>query len=179
MCHFITLIAPTDDASAVRAVMERHGRAADPIDNPSIRKLLRSGEHQYLTTAGHCDCGTVLAPRHGTPELLEDRLARDAARMRRKGWSETKIARAIDDRRKADAKPGGGGHDSLELWAAVLRTLGDELKLPYAGLHVRLYSGATAAEEFTASRREVVGDEPWQDALGSLDDSEVTILRLD
>lgn len=177
MCHFVTLIAPTDDAAAVRAVMERHGRAAEPIDNPSIRKVLRDGERQYLTTRGHCDCGTVLAPRHDTPEALEEKLAREAARMKRKGWSDAKIARAIEDRRKADAKPRGGGSDSLELWNAALHDLRDELKLPYAGLFVRFYSGAIASEVFSASRREVAKDVPWQDALASMEHDEVTILR--
>ena len=62
MCHFVTLIAPTGNADAVRDVMNRHGRAAKPLDNPSIRKVLREEEHQYLTTRGHCDCGTILAP---------------------------------------------------------------------------------------------------------------------
>ena len=98
MCHFITLIAPTDDVAAVRAMMERHGRAAEPIDNPSIRKVLRQGERQYLTTPGHCDCGTVLAPRKGSAEAFEEKLAKEAARLKRKGWSQAKIARAVDQR---------------------------------------------------------------------------------
>ncbi|HEX4738726.1 MAG TPA: hypothetical protein VH331_14305 [Allosphingosinicella sp.] len=177
MCHFVTLIAPTEDADAVRAIMDRHSRAAEPIDNPSIRKVLREGERQYLTTRGHCDCGTVLAPRHDTPEALEEKLAKEAARMRRKGWSEAKIARAIEDRRKADARPNGGGSDSLELWNAILCDLSDELKLPYAGLFVRFYSGAIATEAFNASRREVEKSVPWQDALASLEHDEVTIFR--
>jgi hypothetical protein len=69
--------------------------------------------------------------------------------MRRRGWSNTKTARAIDEQRKADAKSSGAGDDSLELWNAVLRGLSDELKLPYLGLFVRFYSGAIATEEFT------------------------------
>jgi hypothetical protein len=177
MCHFVTLIVPTDDADAVRAIMDRHGRAADPIDNPSIRKVLREGERQYVTTRGHCDCGTVLAPRHDTPETFEEKLAKEAARMKRKGWSEAKIRRAMEDRRKADARPSGGGSDSLELWNAVLRGLADELKLPYAGLFVRFYSGAIATEVFKASRREVPRGTPWQDALASLEHDEVTVFR--
>jgi hypothetical protein len=52
MCLFITLVAPTDAVEAVRAAMARHGRGADPIDNPSVRKVLREGERQYLTTRG-------------------------------------------------------------------------------------------------------------------------------
>ncbi len=178
MCHFVTLIAPTENADAVRAVMERHGRAARPIDNPSIRKVLRDGEHQYLTTSGHCDCGTVLAPRHDTPEAFEDKLVKEAARMKRKGWSEAKIARAIEDRRKADDRSSGGGSDSLELWNAALHDLGKELKLPYAGLFVRLYLGAIATEIFSASRRQVQKSEQWQDALGSMNHDEVTIFPL-
>lgn len=177
MCHFITLIAPTDDTETVRAIMERHGRAADPADNPSIAKVLREGERQYLTTRGHCDCGTVLAPRHTTPEMFEEKLAKEAARMKRKGWSEAKITRAMEDRRKADARPSGGGSDSLELWNAVLRDLCDGLKLTYAGLFVRFYSGAIATEVFEATRREVPEGTPWQEALASLEHDEVTILR--
>jgi hypothetical protein len=41
-CHSITLIALTDDAGSVGAIMERHGRAADPVDNSTIRRVLRS-----------------------------------------------------------------------------------------------------------------------------------------
>ena len=127
MCHFVTLIVPTDDADAVGAIMKRHGRAADPIDNPSIRKVLKVGERQFLTTSGHCDCGTVLAPRHETAASFEEKLAKHAARLKRKGWSEAKIARTIEDRRRADARPDGGDCDSLEMWNAVLCDLREQL----------------------------------------------------
>ena len=177
MCHFITLVVPTHDAVAVQTVMERHGRAARPTDNPSIRKVLRDEEHQYLSTRGHCDCGTVLARYQETPESFEDKLAKEAARMKRKGWSNTKIARALEDQRKADAKPIRGGLDSLELWSTILLDLRNELKLPYAGLFIRFYSGEIDTETFTASRREVLTGWPWQEALASLKEDEVTIFR--
>lgn len=175
MCHFITLITPTGNAALVRSVMERHGRRADPIDNPSIRKILTNGERQYLTTRGQCDCGTVLAP---STDTVEEQLAKDASRMRRRGWSETKIARALDGRRKGDVRPHGGGSDSIELWIAVLSDLSRELKLPYAGLLVKIYAGAIATETFSASRREVAKSTPWLEALSSMKHDEVTIFRL-
>lgn len=171
-------MVPTDDVDTVRAVMERHGRAAEPTDNPSIREVLREGERQFVTTRGHCDCGTALAPRHASPETFEVKLAREATRMRRKGWSEAKIARAMEDRRKADERPSGCGSDSLELWAAALRDLGEQLKLLYAGLFVRMYSGAIATEAFNASRREVKKDTEWYEAVGSIEHDEVTIFPL-
>ncbi len=175
MCYFITLIAPTDDADAVRAVMDRHGREAKLIDNPSIRSVLQAIECQYLTTKGHCDCGTVLARRHDTPEALEAKLAKEAARMQRKGWSKAKIARAMEDRRRSDARPGGDGSDSLELWNAALRDLRETLKLPHAALLVRQYSGLVTTEAFDASRRELPGNMEWLEALATLQPDEVTI----
>jgi len=178
VCHFITLIAPTGDAEAVFAVMARHGRAASLIDNASVRKVLRHGEQQYLTTRGHCDCGTVLAPRHDTVVAFEEKLAKEASRMRRKGWSDAKIARAIEDYRKTDARPAGGGADSIELWNAVLRDLRHDLQLPYAGLLVRFYSGSFATEVFSASRREAPKAGQWREALASMEHDEVTIFWL-
>jgi hypothetical protein len=177
MCHFVTLVAPTSNAGAVGAIMKRHGRAAELIDNPSIRKVLLESERQYLTTSGHCDCGTALAPRHDTLEAFEEQLVKDQDRMLRKGWSKAKITRAIEDRRKADAKPNSGGSDSIELWNAILHDLRNELELSHAGLFVRFYSGAIATETFSATRREIPKTVPWQDALRSLEHDEVTIFR--
>ena len=175
MCHFVTLIAPTKDTDAISAIMKRHGRNANPIDNPSIRMVLGGSEHQYLTTRGHCDCGTVLAPKRDTPEAREDRLAKEANRLRRLGWTEAKITRAIEDRRKSDARPSGRNSDSFELWSAVLHDVGRELDLSHVGLIVRFYSGEVATEVFSAKRRVVTKNACWQDALASLEYDEVTI----
>ncbi|WP_296595394.1 hypothetical protein [Phenylobacterium sp.] len=136
MCHFVTLVVSTDDAAAVEAVMARHGRAAEPIDNPSVAKAMIPGERQFLTTRGHCDCGTVLARRCETADDTEARLAKEAARLARKGWSPTKIARARDDRRRAADRPSGQDGDSLELWTAVIRDLRETLGAPHVGLLV-------------------------------------------
>jgi hypothetical protein len=154
--------------------MERHGRAAKPIDNPSVRGVLCEGERQYLTTRRHCDCGTILAP-YGKPDAFQEDLEKEEARMRSKGWSQAKIARAIEGKRKADARPRRSGPDSLDLWKAVMCDLRDKLALPYAGLFVRSYSGAIATEAFNASRRELPKNVSWQDALGSLEQDELTI----
>ena len=95
--------------------------------------------------------------------------------MRRKGWSDAKVARAIEDRRKADARPDGGGADSIELWNAVLCDLREDLKLPYAGLLIRFYSGAIATEIFSASRSEAPKGMPRNKALASMERDEATI----
>lgn len=175
MCHFITLIAPTEDLAAVSDVMGRHGRAAWPVDNPSVREVLREGERQFLTTSGHCDCGSVLSVRQNAPEELEKSLAAEEARLRRKGWSNAKIGRAIEDRRKAEAKPKGRREtDSFDLWATALTDLRRNLGLPHAGLFIRLYSGGVSDDSFEASRREVRSAD-LRGALATIKEDEVTI----
>jgi len=138
--------------------------------------MLLPGERQYLTTRGHCDCGTVLAPRRlESHEAFEDRLAREAFRLARRGWSEAKIARATEDRRKAAARPDGSGCDSLEMWVSVILDLTRELPLPQVGLFVRAYSGLIATETFTATRREAPPRLPLAEALAAMRADEVTM----
>jgi predicted alpha/beta-hydrolase family hydrolase len=151
MCHYVTLIAPTDDVAAVRRVMNRHGRAAELIENPSVAKVLRDGERQFLTTPGHCDCGTVLAGRREGADL-EKSLAAEEAKLARRGWSAAKIERALGDRRRAAVRPAGGGGDSAELWANIIQDLRSELRLPGVGLLVHLYSGVVTDEVFDVSQ---------------------------
>jgi hypothetical protein len=177
MCHFITLIAPTADQEALRAVMERYDRAAVPIENESIARMLRPGEFQYLTTRRHCDCGSALTPSSHLGADPPDKLETEIARMARKGWSEAKIARAIHDRRKAEDRPSRQGPDSIELWAALVNALFGELDLLYLGLFIRLYSGNIATESFNATRREVRRNQPLDQALRNLEPDEVTIFR--
>ncbi|MGF7147676.1 hypothetical protein FHS96_001285 [Sphingomonas zeicaulis] len=178
MCRFITLIVPSAEADAVRGMMEQHGRTAAPLDNPSVRRVLREGERQYLTTRRHCDCGTVLAQRYDSAQAAEEKIARDIHRWKRKGWSDAKIARAIEDQRRADARPSGGDVDSIELWNAILADLGKALHLPYAGLFLRFYSSAISTEVFDATRREIRKDMSRLEALGSMRHDEVTIFPL-
>lgn len=180
MCHFITLIAPTNDIEALRTMMARHGRVAAPVDNPSIGAFLYPGEQQFLTTARHCDCGSVLAPGYHSSEALEERLAKETSRLKRKQWSEAKIARAIEDQRKAAPRPRNRNNspDSLELWAAVLRDLRDDLRLSHAGLFVGFYSGGVETEIFDVSRREIPNTVEWQDVFRSLKEGQVTIIPL-
>ena len=177
MCYFITLIAQTDDAGAVNEVMTRHGRSAVPVDNPSIRKVLREGERQYLATGRGCDCSSVLALPHSNSTLFEENVAKEEARLKRKGWSNSKVARALEDHRRAKSKHDHRHADSLNLWNAALHALKDELRVQSVGLFIGSYSGAVATEVFSVTRREIPKTVFWLDALASFQPNEVTIFR--
>ena len=173
MCHYITLIVPTDDTAAVKAVMEIHGRTATPIAGVSIAKVLRSNERQYLTARNNCDCGTILVQWPDSPDD-EDKFV---ARLKRKKWSDSKIARAVAERREAAEKPPTSRVDSYELWEKVILRLRAELSLPYVALLLRFYSGGIEDDIFVATRRELPAELSVLEGLSQVTENEVTIFR--
>lgn len=176
MCHFITLIAPTGDQAALEAVMAGHGRRARPVANASVARLLLPGERQYLTFRAHCDCGTALGwPREERDAAAADEFAREEARLRRRGWSEAKVARAIEDRKRTLAKPPRRPLDSHRLWATILTDLFERLELPRLGLLVHSYRGDLNEEEIEAVRREVPREMPLLSAIEEMGEDVVTM----
>ncbi|HEX7946513.1 MAG TPA: hypothetical protein VF495_17725, partial [Phenylobacterium sp.] len=144
MCHFITLVVASDDPDAVDAALRSHGRCATPVANPSLAAAMRADERQFLTNPRGCDCGTRL----GAADAPEPNPATDHDRLRRKGWSEAKIARSLGDRNRAATHRAEAYEAShgLGLWEAVI---GDVRALPgvsRVGLFVHCYRGAIEAE---------------------------------
>lgn len=169
MCHFITLIV-RGELPDLAAVMKRHGRSATPIDNPSIRGILSADEAQFLTTSGHCDCGTVLAAR--SVEQYDP--LKEAARLRRKGWSDAKIARSLRDSERADSRP--TKHiDSFEFWNAVLEDVAAMPRIKGVGLLVHAYEGDVGNEEFQAARRDLSGGN-FAEALANMREDELLFI---
>ncbi|MDI1280765.1 hypothetical protein [Brevundimonas sp.] len=149
MCHFITLVASTDDVAALDARMRTHGRRALASRNVSIEAILTPGEYQYLSTST-CDCGTVFAPTLPPKEPVDR-----AAALRRNGWSEAKIGRAMAAATEASEKKPFEPLDSINLWRAILLDLLYGMKLKSVGILVHAYQGSIATERFDTSRTEV------------------------
>lgn len=142
MCYYIALVVRGSDAATIDTVLRRHGRQAKPIDNASIRGALVPGEAQFLTTVGHCDCGTALAPS------AIDRAGKrteQAAKLAKKGWSQAKIDRWLSDRVKADDRADERRHantpDSVNLWSRIVSDLLATPGVQQAGLLLHFYSG--------------------------------------
>ncbi len=96
MCHFITAVLPADaDLPRLRTIAREHALNLEEIHNAHVRGQLRDDERYYLTTAGICDCGTVL----GSAVTSEQRshakgpTERDVSALRHRGWGESKIER--------------------------------------------------------------------------------------
>ena len=142
MCYYIALVVRGSDAATIDGVLRRHGRRAKAISNASIGGALVSGETQFLTTVGHCDCGTALAP------TVIDRAGKrteQIAKLAKKGWSKAKIDRWLSDSAKADDRADERRHantpDSVGLWSGIIADLLATPGIKHAGLLLHFYSG--------------------------------------
>lgn len=137
MCHFISAILPADAGTdAVAAIFRAHGRVCRPRrPDSALAVSLPHGERVFHTTPGHCDCGTPIGRADMAGDAVHAAREAEAARLRRKGWSEAKIARTLAQRDAATARPprgdSGPAPTSLAAWCALIRAV--------------LASGATAS----------------------------------
>jgi hypothetical protein len=156
MCYYIALVVRGSDAATIDGVLRRHGRQAKPISNASIRGAFVTGEAQFLTTVGHCDCGTALAP------TVTDRAGKrteQIAKLAKKGWSQAKIDRWLRDRVKADDRADERRHankpDSVDLWSRIIADLLATPGVQHAGLLLHFYSGDVEDEVIEPIRETV------------------------
>ena len=161
MCHFITAVLPKEaDAPKLDAIARKHDRQFEPLSNSSIEAQLRQGERYFLTTLGHCDCGTSL----GASVRDEFEVSRDhhtaIERLRTKGWSETKISRWIkqkqhvsdrDDRVRSTSETSRAND-----WRGLIEDVLDSRLTPYMGILLHMYSGSLSARIHLAGRQVLV-----------------------
>jgi hypothetical protein len=161
MCYLITLVVQGSDEASIAPVVTRHGRRATPFSNPSVESILQPGEAQFLTTAGHCDCATVLVGRRTAQDT--DQRAKHVEKLTQKGWSPTKIERWLRDHETADvrahARRDAQSTDSIALWTSLVRDLFAIRSVRRAGLLLHNYSGDVETETFEITRRSVRFDD--------------------
>ncbi|MBD1206385.1 MAG: hypothetical protein H9533_19950 [Rhodobacteraceae bacterium] len=172
MCTFITLIAATEELgriNAILATMHKRGQArrAERVETPNLRPLLAPDEREYWLTRAPCDCGTFLGHAHHHPKGPTAAPASDrAARYRRKGWSEARIARALAEQDRAAERPTRcEPNEDAAYWIDLMIALGEGLGLKRLGLMHHFYR-KSPGEELDASTRKEGG--PIQEAAHPL-----------
>ncbi|MCP4147063.1 MAG: hypothetical protein GY757_04870 [bacterium] len=133
MCHFITIILPPKaDEAAAREIANRYRRDLEPLTDNHVQPYLAPGEHYFSTTRGHCDCGTALGSRSICENGDRD-FSSDIKKFRKKGWSENKIQRWLDQMKQIETRDArvketlhgrknADAGDWLELLGSVIRS---------------------------------------------------------
>ena len=95
MCHYITpVLSPRADIDTIAEIMESYSRKLEPLTEHALSPELHPGETYYLTSRS-CDCGTGIGWL--THEHVEPDYSGQVKRFRKKGWSDTKIRRWLDE----------------------------------------------------------------------------------
>lgn len=163
MCHYVTATLPPRAAvTEIRTLAARYQRRLEPLDNPHVNSQLQPREQHFLTTWGHCDCGTVLGSLSHDPAPTPDKSAIKIERLRKRGWSESKIRRwahqrehvAARNKRVREHEAGLSGNQA-EHWLAFITAVLNSGHTPALGLLLHHYSGLISGERVTLVGRQV------------------------
>jgi hypothetical protein len=164
MCHYITAtMAPNGDESEVRRLAKASLLKWELLDNPGVMKQLRDGERYFLTTRGMCDCGTEIGAcirTDGTLPPLDPDFSRDVRKLRKKGWSEIKIGRWVEQTKADAAKKHNeaavrlsGPHPELDRWIQFVSAVLTGHHADWIGILVHWYGGNITTEAIAAKNR--------------------------
>ena len=105
MCHFITSTLPsTANKDSLKPVFDKYRMAFQQLDNSSVLSQLKKGLSYFVATGKECDCGTPLggASQNRPGEFRIE--SKELNRLKRKGWSQSKIERWVEEKKKTQAK---------------------------------------------------------------------------
>jgi len=157
MCHYITAVLPANaDITRLQGIAESHQHALRPLHSLAMQGQLEAGEQYFVTTAGHCDCGTPLGAFKVRPGR-DDRISKER-KLRLKGWSESKIARALDQHDAHEGRERESRLTTLESglveWRNLVLAWLESGATPYIGLMLHFYDGPID-EGFALQGREI------------------------
>jgi hypothetical protein len=177
MCHYITLIVPNADPAELDRVLIPHGRKAGTVNNPSLQLALFPEDQQFILVrnAALCDCGTIFAAPQGPEKSLAEIHENQAARLRRKGWSASKIERSLAQQ-SAASKP-QEYIDSFEIWEQIVGDIFQTLRVKRVGIFVHNYSGSIAEEVLAPRLRALPAGTSIIDGLKSMTEDEIVLLN--
>jgi len=106
MCHYITATSKkSTPLEVLNRIAKSHGLHFIDIKNEFVEKQLPHDTTYLVKKSSHCDCGTALGCMNLRNQQTEatDRDS-EVKRLQKKGWSEAKIQRWIEDKEKASHK---------------------------------------------------------------------------
>jgi hypothetical protein len=181
MCHYITAVLPRSaDHSGLDALAREHGRQFKPLSNPGVQAQLQSDEQYFITTTGHCDCGTPLGALLQGAGRSPDWAAQEQ-RLLRKGWSKAKVARALaqkqEDLRASSETSATSNLMAVSSWVSFIGAVLGSGKTSHLGLLLHMYSGSIESHIALAGREVVRSTELTGELLGRMKEDVLYVFR--
>ena len=165
MCHFITaVIDKKTNLDQLNQLGQDYGIAFNICDNDYVKDQLRPTEQYVAKKVKYCDCGTSLGmlARAQSPDGLRVEI-QELERLRRKGWSESKIQRWVADREKSIEKArsqfdslANGKPSSADGWLRYFHGIFSDGSIRHMGLLLHWYRRGPETERIKIKKREVI-----------------------
>jgi len=160
VCYYITAAVSGVDVEGLNAVWRHAGLQVEFTElNSPMKAQCAPGEKYLFHEPGvsGCDCGTWLgsAARPVCGEPHEDK---EAAKMRKKGWSQAKIDRWAQEKHQANDRAkirAARARDDDVPWAQVVRAALDDGRAARFGLILHWYEAAIETAQFTLKRQDL------------------------
>ncbi|MGB3464116.1 MAG: hypothetical protein WBA74_02560 [Cyclobacteriaceae bacterium] len=153
MCHFITgIIYKETKLELINSIGTKYNIIFSEVSNEHISKQLNPDQNYIGKNSKYCDCGTAL----GAIAFIEkDKKSneKDLTRLRKKGWSTTKISNWLENKKRSDlkderaAKHKQGNYEyDAENWIKFLTELSKNPGIGYFGVLFHWYSSGVESE---------------------------------
>ena len=98
MCQYIILTLSKDiNLESIKPVFTKYGLAQKVILNQFVAEQIKKNDYYVNTTSNMCDCDSIVASNFKKLSTNQ-RYKSSIQRMKKKGWSESKIARWIEQK---------------------------------------------------------------------------------
>jgi hypothetical protein len=105
MCLYITATLPQNaKLGCVAPIFDSHKLSFVIVSNSSVLEQLPSGDVYISTTTSHCDCGSALGSLSRLSRDEPENYEHEIKKMKRKGWSEAKIRRWLEQKEQTKEK---------------------------------------------------------------------------
>ncbi|OQP47300.1 hypothetical protein A4H97_07290 [Niastella yeongjuensis] len=167
MCQYINVVLSADlKTEMIKPLFAKHGLGYNPFQNQFIFQQLKKNVQLVNTTTKQCDCGSIIGiESHPAGKGIQPK---DIERLRRKGWSETKIKNWIADKTKTDFQAQDREKERIQ-WMVFLHEAINEYMIGMVGLYIHWYDNSIFDEEIIfKDKKKISLSELQVDTLGKL-----------
>lgn len=153
MCHYITgIINDGTNLELVNNIGGKYGITFSEASNEHITKQLNSDQKYIWKNSKYCDCGTALGAINFIEEGINSN-EKDLKRLKKKGWSDTKINHWLENKKRSEQKDErvaehkqGNYEQDAENWISFLIELSEHSGIGYFGILFHWYSVGVETE---------------------------------
>ena len=115
MCYYVTAICSSDtQLSDINTVGKAYDLAFEECANEYVQQQILKTEKYLWKTSGVCDCGTAIGVAAISTDLKTKTENNELERLKKKGWTATKINRYLSDKQKQEDKNARQQADTLK-----------------------------------------------------------------